>query len=218
MPIPIQPEGILLNRRRMQATLHTAGRQAAPYAGNDRNRHLKGTIRLIDERSFRFATWEWEATAQFVKEGIYRFGPILILQEPGSSNVFSNDRLDALNENPSDAKTAEEAAALYLLDALICLAAGEPARIADAMILPQPAAPSVRNGIYRHYKGKEYLVEGVACAAGYEHLPAYAQEWSVIYRPLYGDYGLRTRPYAEFTEIVNRDGHDGPRFVFVRQA
>ena len=53
---------------------------------------------------------------------------------------------------------------------------------------------TVRPGRYRHFKGNEYEVIGVA------------------YRALYGDGGLWVRPAAMWTEQVERDGYCGPRF------
>ncbi len=216
MPVVIQPDGILRNHRRMQATLHSVGEQAAPHAGH-KNRYMRGTIRLIDNDSFTFKTWEWEAAGYPVGD-TYRFEPIIILQEPGSSDVFSIEKLDALNSTDAPVKTAADSAALYILDALICAVSRDRMLIECAMILQATGAPAIERGVYRHYKGREYLVEGIAVAAGEEHLPVYAQQWSVLYRPLYGDHCLRTRPYAEFTEIVDKHGHYGRRFAFVHQA
>jgi len=218
MPVVIQPDGILRNYQRMQATLHSVGEQASPHAGH-KNRFMRGTIRLIDSDSLTFKTWGWEAVGEPVgANSTYHFAPIIILQEPGSSNIFSKEKLDALNDEDSSAKTMVGSAALYILDALICEAAHNRTLIDNTMILPATAPPTIERGVYRHHKGKEYLVEGLALAAGEEHLPVYAQHWSVIYRPPYGDYSLRTRPYAEFTEIVNRNDYDGPRFAFMRRA
>ncbi|WP_432698650.1 DUF1653 domain-containing protein [Marinobacterium sp. YM272] len=56
---------------------------------------------------------------------------------------------------------------------------------------PQQLSP----GIYRHYKGKDYEVIGVA-----RH--SETEEWMVVYRTLYGDYGLWVRPFDMFTEKV----------------
>ncbi|MFO0850437.1 MAG: DUF1653 domain-containing protein [Gemmataceae bacterium] len=66
----------------------------------------------------------------------------------------------------------------------------------------------VEPGRYRHFKGNEYEVLGIA-----RH--SETQEPLVVYRPLYGDGGLWVRPLAMFLEPVDRDGYAGPRFVRV---
>ena len=70
---------------------------------------------------------------------------------------------------------------------------------------------SVRPGIYQHYKGADYLVEGVACHSE-------SEEKLVIYRALYGQYGLWVRPLEMFQESVVVDGASVPRFKFIRDA
>lgn len=66
-------------------------------------------------------------------------------------------------------------------------------------------------GIYRHYKGKDYLVTGVA-----HH--SETREQLVVYRCLYDDYSLWVRPLAMFTETVMVDNQAVPRFHFQRDA
>jgi hypothetical protein len=66
----------------------------------------------------------------------------------------------------------------------------------------------VRYGRYRHYKGQEYEVLGVA-----RH--SETEEEYVVYRALYGDYGLWIRPTAMFLETVLIDGRPCPRFQFL---
>lgn len=61
-------------------------------------------------------------------------------------------------------------------------------------------------GIYRHYKGSLYEVLGTA-----QH--SESEEHVVVYRALYGEYGLWTRPLEMFTETVTIDGHVQPRFA-----
>ena len=68
-----------------------------------------------------------------------------------------------------------------------------------------PALPPTRLGRYRHYKGGEYEVIGVARHS--ETLEAL-----VVYRPLYNDSGWWVRPYAMFFEQVVIDGISRPRF------
>ena len=60
-------------------------------------------------------------------------------------------------------------------------------------------------GRYRHYKGNEYEVLGVA-----HH--SETQEPFVVYRALYGETGLWIRPAAMFAETVERNGATVPRF------
>jgi cupin 2 domain-containing protein len=64
---------------------------------------------------------------------------------------------------------------------------------------------TVQPGRYRHYKGKEYTVLGVA-------LHSETQEEFVVYRQEYGDHGLWVRPKQMFSETVKVDGQDLPRF------
>ena len=66
----------------------------------------------------------------------------------------------------------------------------------------------IRPGRYRHFKGKEYEVLGVATHS--ETL-----EPMVVYRALYGEGGLWVRPAAMWEERVDREGYSGPRFVFI---
>ena len=71
-----------------------------------------------------------------------------------------------------------------------------------------PALPSIFTGRYRHYKGGEYEVVGVARHS--ETLEA-----MVIYRPLYNQTGLWVRPYAMFFEQVDVNGLQQPRFALI---
>ncbi len=64
---------------------------------------------------------------------------------------------------------------------------------------------SVQPGRYRHYKGNEYTVLGVA-----RH--GETNEALVVYRQEYGDHGLWVRPKQMFLETVTVDGRDVPRF------
>jgi len=63
-------------------------------------------------------------------------------------------------------------------------------------------------GRYRHYKGNEYTVIGVA-----RH--SETQEEMVVYRQEYGDYGLWVRPKAMFFEMVEVNGKTLPRFQYL---
>ena len=59
---------------------------------------------------------------------------------------------------------------------------------------------------YRHFKGNEYQVLGMA-----HH--SETEEELVVYRALYGERGLWVRPAAMWCETVERDGRVQPRFV-----
>ena len=71
---------------------------------------------------------------------------------------------------------------------------------------PLPAEP--RPGRYRHYKGNEYRVLGLA-----RH--SETLEPLVVYEPLYGERGLWVRPAVMFVETVEVAGQRVPRFAFV---
>ena len=64
-----------------------------------------------------------------------------------------------------------------------------------------------RPGRYRHFKGKEYELIGLA-----RH--SETMEEMVVYRPLYGEGGLWVRPASMWNEQVERDGYSGPRFAY----
>ncbi len=68
-----------------------------------------------------------------------------------------------------------------------------------------PSPQSVPPGRYRHYKGPEYEVLGVA-----RH--SETEEFHVVYRPLYGEGALWIRPLAMFIEWVEVGGVRRPRF------
>ena len=68
-----------------------------------------------------------------------------------------------------------------------------------------------RPGVYRHFKGNEYQLLGLA-----RH--SETMEELVVYRALYGEGGLWVRPAAMWNETGERDGYRGPRFVYVREA
>ena len=67
---------------------------------------------------------------------------------------------------------------------------------------------SIMPGRYRHYKGNEYIVLGVA-----RH--SETEEELVVYRQDYGDRGLWVRPLAMFMESVNVAGQSIPRFHLI---
>jgi hypothetical protein len=65
----------------------------------------------------------------------------------------------------------------------------------------------IQLGKYRHYKGKEYEVIGIA-----KH--SETLEELVVYRALYGNFDLWVRPAKMFTEEVEVDGKKKPRFEY----
>ena len=68
-----------------------------------------------------------------------------------------------------------------------------------------PPLPPTRLGRYRHYKGGEYEVIGVARHSE-THQPL------VVYRPLYNETGWWVRPHAMFFEAVTVAGVMRARF------
>ncbi len=70
---------------------------------------------------------------------------------------------------------------------------------------------ALRPGRYRHFKGGEYEVLGVARhSEGLEDM--------VVYRPLYNDTGLWVRPLSMFMETVERNGKMQPRFSLLEES
>ena len=67
---------------------------------------------------------------------------------------------------------------------------------------------TLKPGRYKHFKGKEYEVIGVA-------RDSETMEEMVVYRALYGEQGLWVRPITMFTERVTRDGVTVARFEYV---
>lgn len=66
----------------------------------------------------------------------------------------------------------------------------------------------IKIGRYRHFKGNEYLVIGVA-----KH--SETLEEMVVYRALYGDGGLWVRPSSMWDETIKRDGKRFKRFEYI---
>jgi hypothetical protein len=71
--------------------------------------------------------------------------------------------------------------------------------------------PTVEFGLYRHYKGGEYEVIGIA-----RHSETH--EPLVVYRPLYNSTGWWVRPHAMFFESVVDNGVRRARFEKVTAA
>lgn len=66
----------------------------------------------------------------------------------------------------------------------------------------------VKIGKYRHFKGNEYEVLYIA-----KH--SETLEDMVVYRQLYGNYGIWVRPLAMWDEEVKRDGKIFKRFTYI---
>jgi len=71
--------------------------------------------------------------------------------------------------------------------------------------------PMIKPGRYRHYKGKDYQVLGVA-----KH--SETEEDLVVYRALYGACGLWVRPVKMFVEKINSGGKLMPRFEWIDEG
>lgn len=67
---------------------------------------------------------------------------------------------------------------------------------------------SIKLGKYKHFKGNEYLVIGLA-----RH--SETDETMVIYKALYGDGELWARPLSMWNETVERDGVKFKRFEYI---
>ena len=68
----------------------------------------------------------------------------------------------------------------------------------------------IQPGRYRHFKGKEYEVLHLA-----RH--SETEEWMVVYRALYGEFGIWVRPASMWLETVERDGKVMPRFQRIEE-
>ena len=66
----------------------------------------------------------------------------------------------------------------------------------------------LKKGKYRHFKGNEYELVDIA-------LHSETMEPMVVYRALYGEKGLWVHPASMWTEFVDRDGYQGPRFQYL---
>ena len=66
----------------------------------------------------------------------------------------------------------------------------------------------IKMGKYRHFKGMEYEVIGVA-----KH--SETLEEMVVYRALYGEGGVWVRPAAMWEDEIERDGKRFKRFEYI---
>ncbi len=86
-----------------------------------------------------------------------------------------------------------------------CCSACRPAESASPPMSDLAPLPDAPLGLYRHYKGGEYEVIGVA-----RHSETH--EPLVVYRPLYNKSGWWVRPHAMFFGTVEVDGVPRARF------
>lgn len=68
----------------------------------------------------------------------------------------------------------------------------------------------IKIGKYRHFKGNEYQVIGIA-----KH--SETLEEMVVYKALYGEGGLWVRPAEMWNETIERDGKTFQRFTFIEE-
>lgn len=66
----------------------------------------------------------------------------------------------------------------------------------------------IKLGKYRHFKGNEYEVIGIARNS--ETL-----EKMVVYRALYGEQEIWVRPISMWNEEITRDGKTFKRFLYI---
>lgn len=74
--------------------------------------------------------------------------------------------------------------------------------------MSENANEPIKPGRYRHFKGKEYEV---LCVATHSE----TREPMVVYRALYGEYGVWVRPASMWNELVERDGKVYRRFTYI---
>lgn len=67
---------------------------------------------------------------------------------------------------------------------------------------------NIKLGKYRHFKGGEYEVIGIA-----KH--SETQEEMVVYRALYGNGEIWVRPASMWNETVEKDGKTFSRFTYI---
>jgi hypothetical protein len=72
----------------------------------------------------------------------------------------------------------------------------------------EAAMEEIKLGRYRHFKGKEYEVLYLATHSE-------TREPMVVYRALYGEFGVWVRPASMWNETVERDGKTYRRFTYI---
>ena len=68
----------------------------------------------------------------------------------------------------------------------------------------------LKPGKYRHFKGNEYELIGIA-----KH--SETLEEMVVYKALYGDGGVWVRPASMWNEQIERDGKTFLRFTYIEE-
>ena len=79
------------------------------------------------------------------------------------------------------------------------------------MISVEEAVHRIPCGRWRHFKGGEYAVLGIA-------RDSETLEPVVVYRALYGERRLWVRPADMWLESVEREGKHIPRFTYVGES
>ena len=69
----------------------------------------------------------------------------------------------------------------------------------------------IKLGKYKHFKGNEYEVLHIATHSE-------TGEKMVVYKALYGDYGIWVRPLSMWNEIIERDGETFKRFEYIEET
>lgn len=67
------------------------------------------------------------------------------------------------------------------------------------------SSQEITPGIYQHFKGNQYQVVDIA-----RHSESLDEH--VVYKALYGEFGLWVRPLPMFAETIERDGKRIERF------
>ncbi len=68
----------------------------------------------------------------------------------------------------------------------------------------------IKLGRYRHFKGNEYEVIGIA-----KHSETLEEQ--VVYRALYGKHDLWVRPVSMWNETIEREGKSFRRFTLIEE-
>ncbi len=68
----------------------------------------------------------------------------------------------------------------------------------------------IKTGKYRHFKGNEYEVIGIA-----KH--SETLEEMVVYRALYGNSDIWVRPISMWNETVEYNGNNVKRFTYIEE-